>query len=55
MKLIVRNQDDLNRFITLIKDRTIKPGKKYVAEFRQLSEKRTLDQNALFSFVVYCY
>ena len=48
MKLIVRNQDDLNRFITLIKDRTIKPGKKYVAEFRQLSEKRTLDQNALF-------
>ena len=48
MKLIVRNQDDLTRFITLIKDRAIKPGKKYVAEFRQLSEKRTLDQNALF-------
>uniref|UniRef100_A0A6M3JL52 NinB protein n=1 Tax=viral metagenome TaxID=1070528 RepID=A0A6M3JL52_9ZZZZ len=48
MKIIVRNQDDLTRFITLIKDRAIKPGKKYVAEFRQLSEKRTLDQNALF-------
>jgi len=48
MKVIVRNQDDLNRFILLIKDRIIKPGKKYVAEFRQIQAKRSLDQNALF-------
>ena len=48
MKVIVKTQDDLNRFILLIKDRIIKPGKKYVAEFRQMQTKRSLDQNALF-------
>lgn len=48
MKIIVRNQDDLKRFITRIGNRKIIPGKKYAAEFRQLSEKRSLDQNALF-------
>ena len=48
MKVIVKTQDDLSRFILLIKDRIVKPGKKYVAEFRQMQTKRSLDQNALF-------
>lgn len=48
MKVIVKTQDDLRRFIELIKGRKIIQGKKYVAEFRGLREKRGLDQNALF-------
>jgi len=44
MKIIVRNQDDLNRFITLIKDRVVKAGKKYRAIFEEIRKEKTHDQ-----------
>jgi len=48
MKIIVKTQGDLKRFIDLISGRKIIDGKKYRAEFTTLQIKRTLDQNALF-------
>ena len=48
MEIIVKTQDDLQRFVDLVKDRKIKEGRKYRAEFTAILEKRNLSQNALF-------
>jgi len=44
MKIIVRNQDDLTRFITLIQDKIIVYGKKYRAIFEEIRKEKTHGQ-----------
>ena len=47
MKLTIQTNEDRDRFLRLVKAVKLKQGKCYVAEFKQLREKRSLAQNRL--------
>jgi len=54
MKIIVRTQDDLSRFITLIQDCKIVQGKRYSAIFQEIRKKVKFDQHALLNIWCRC-